>query len=690
MDEATPSPVTEELTGAWLRGLREGAHHPLLHLDAAAVIRLATSAAAELLGRERDALLGSSLADLAPPDEQDSLRSLLEAVAAGLYPPRTCEIGCLQPDGSQVHLEITMVRSTDGREFPLVLQLRDVSDLHERGARDRKKLRWFQALTEHSSDVIVVTDKEGGHRFVGGSATAVLGCSPQELTRQGWVDRIHPGDRGRVEKVMHELGALDGHQRTLQYRLRHADGHFVHVETKGINQLSHADVEGIVFYTRDVGDRILRDPVTGLPGRRLFKDRLDEVISERQRRAPFGLLLMSLERHKQVKNGLGPRFADEMMAEFAERARHVLDDRAMLARLTDGELVALVDGIGSAEDANRLAGMLRKLCSAPFQLAGQSVHSEVHVGVSLSTRGYTRSDAMLRDAGTALAGAAAGQGQTVANTHLIQRVSRRLILESDLRRALETDSMLLHYQPIIALDTRHLEGFEALVRWKHPRRGLISPGLFVPLAEETGLITELDAWVVGAAARQLARWKGRVAGTEDLYVHVNLSARAFQGEGPLESLQTAIRDCGIRADQLRVELTESALVERPDEAAEVLADLRKHGFQVALDDFGTGYSSLSYLARFAFDSLKIDRSFVSGPNGLEASGRTLKLVRAIIELGRSLDLEIVAEGIENAVQAERLQEMGCRLAQGYHLGKPKPPQEARLLIEGRAPLAAGA
>ena len=686
MIEARPPAVTEELTGAWLRGLREGTTHPLLHLDAAATIRLATSAAADMLGRPRDDLVGITLADLAVPAQQDALRSLIGAVAADLSPPRSCDVVCLRPDGAEVHLEVTMVRSLGEHDYALALQLRDVSDARESGARDRKKLRWFQALTEHSGDVIVVADATGEHRFVSGSAPAVLGCAPEELTRQGWLDRIHPQDRGRVEKVIQELASYDGHERTVQCRVRHADGHFVHVETKGINQLSHPDVEGIVYYTRDVGDRILRDPVTGLPGRRLFNDRLDEVISERQRRAPFAVLLISLERHRQVKNGLGPRFADEMLAEFAERARHVMDDRAMLARLNDGELVALVDGIGSPEDANRLAGMLRKLCSAPFKLAGQSVHSEVHVGISLSTRGYTRSDAMLRDAGTALAGAAAGQGTTVANTHLIQRVSRRLILESDLRRALETESLLLHYQPIIALDTNRLEGFEALVRWKHPRRGLISPGLFVPLAEETGLISEIDTWVVGAAARQLHRWQRRIEGGADLYVHVNLSARAFQGDGPLESLQSAVETYELRSDQLRVELTESALVERPDEAADILTDLAKHGFHVALDDFGTGYSSLSYLSRFPFHSLKIDRAFVSGPSGLEASGRTLKLVRAIIELGRSLDLEVVAEGIENAVQADRLRAMGCTLAQGYFLGKPMPPPEARVLIEARPAL----
>ncbi len=550
------------------------------------------------------------------------------------------------------------------------------------------ELRLLRALATDAGEVVVVVDAEGSHRFVSGSAPAVLGCGPDALDRQGWLDRVHPQDRGRVERTLGEVGAGGEQRRTFQYRLRHAAGHFVHVETRTVPRQGDADVAGVVLYTRDIGERLLRDPATGLPLRRLFVDRLEEVIAERQRRAPFAVLLLSLERHRQVANGLGPRFAEEMLAEFALRSRGVFDDRAMLARLNDGELVALVDGVGSAEDAGLVATALRMLCTRPFQLAGQAVHSELHVGIALSTRGYTRSDAMIRDAGTALAGAAAGQGSTVANTHLIQRVSRRLILENDLRRALESDSLLLHYQPIVDLPTGRVEGFEALVRWEHARRGLISPALFVPLAEETGLIREIDTWVAGAAARQLKAWREQGHGGPELYVHVNLSAYAFRGEGPLANLDASVAACELSPGQLRVELTESALVEHPEQTAEVLSDLRRHGYHVALDDFGTGYSSLSYLSRFAFDSLKIDRSFVSGPSGLEASGRTLKLVRAIIELGRSLNLEIVAEGIENGLQMGRLRAMGCRLAQGYHLGRPAAPDEAVMLLE--APLAAAA
>jgi diguanylate cyclase (GGDEF)-like protein/PAS domain S-box-containing protein len=687
MDEGHPSSFTEEDTRAWLR---EGAKEPLLHLDSAATIRRATPEAADILGYGPRDLVGLRLADLAVTEKLVTLRKLMDLIASGRKAPRVIELVCARGNGGQVHIEVQMVRPNDDMGYTLVLRLQDISNRQVTGAQDRRKLRWFQALTEHSGDVIIVANQASEHTFVSGAALSVLACTPEELTRQGWLDRIHPQDRGPIEKQLVEVEANEGERRTFDYRLRHADGHFLRVETKAINQLAHPDVEGVVYYIRDVGDRILRDPITGLPKRRLFVDRLDEIISERKRRAPFAVVVMSLERHRQVKNGLGPRFADEMLSEFAERAREVLDDRAMLARLTDGELAAVVDGVISADDAGRIADRLKTVGRAPFQLAGQTVHSEVNVGISLSARGYTRSDAMIRDAGTALVGSKEGGGAPVANTHLIQRVSRRLIMESDLRRALENDALCFHYQPIFDLVDRSLKGFEALIRWDHPRRGLISPGLFVPLAQETGLIKELDAWVIQAAAKQLNQWQARGLAEPELYVHINLSARAFQEEGLLQQLQEAVDSNGILTDQLRVELTESALVERPDVAAVILESIRREGFHVALDDFGTGYSSLSYLSRFAFDSLKIDRSFVSGPSGLEASGRTLKLVRAILEIGRSLGMVIVAEGIENDVQAGRLRAMGCRLAQGFHLARPMPAEDAARLLDQRVRKVAGA
>lgn len=680
MSDGREDTPTERLEGALIRGLRAGSRLPMLHVDAFGIVRIATQAAADLLGRTRDDLVGRTLGDLAHEDDAARAQTLVAAVAAGVTAPRNVEFGVELPGGGVLQLDVSMVRSDDEQGHPLVLTLEDVTDQREKRSRERRQLGWFRALTEHSGDVIIVTDVDGSHRFVSGAAPSVLGRPGEDWTRQLWLDSVHPQDRPRVEKAMREVLEHEGEQRRFAYRLRHADDRWLHVETKGINQLSHPDVEGVIFYLRDVGERMLRDPLTGLPNRVLFVDRLDEIITEREHRPPFAVALLSLERFKKVKRGLGPRFADEMLAELVDRAREYLPDDAMLARLNDAELVLLLEGMDEPQ-VQTLADALRGCASLPFQLAGQAVHSELHVGIALSRRGYTRSDAMLRDADTALARAATDGGQTVANTHLIRKVSGRLLLEGDLRRAIAEDRLRLHYQPIVQLATGRIEGFEALVRWNHSRRGLISPGLFVPLAEETGLITELDGWVMRAAAAQLRRWNQRIAKCPDLYLHINLSARQFRGEGPLDALMAAVLGNDLEPAQLRVELTETALADRPEDAARILAGLREAGFQVALDDFGTGYSSLGYLSRFEFDSLKIDRSFVSGPTGLETSNRTLKLVRAILELGRSLDLEVVAEGIETEAQRTLLQGMGCPLAQGYHLGRPVPAKEARALLD---------
>ncbi len=288
MAEDRPSPGNQEQADGPPPG---GATEPLLHLDDEGTIRLATPAAGRLLALDVVDLIDHPFIEFAVTDKLEKLDRLLRLVATGQTKPRTIEVVCRRGEAQRAHLEIAMARSTEEGSFPLVLRLVDVGQRRATGARDRKKLRWFRALTEHSGDVIVVADGDGRHTFVSGAASGVLGCAPDEFDRQGWLDRMHPQDRARVVKQLDEVAACEGEHRKIAYRLRHTDGHFLHVETRAINQLEHPDIRGVVFYIHDVGDRILRDPITGLPKRRRFLDRLDEVISERHRRAPFAVLL---------------------------------------------------------------------------------------------------------------------------------------------------------------------------------------------------------------------------------------------------------------------------------------------------------------------------------------------------------------------------------------------------------------
>ena len=277
---------------------------------------------------------------------------------------------------------------------------------------------------------------------------------------------------------------------------------------------------------------------------------------------------------------------------------------------------------------------------------------------------------MLRDAAGAL-GKPGDTGDTpVANTEVIRSQSNRLLMESDLVGALDRQEFRVWYQPIEDLNGRAVWGTEALARWNHPRDGMISPGRFIPVAEETGLITSIGSWVLRQSCHQLKRWTDRIPGGSELGVSVNLSARQLADEAVVEMVAAAIEDAGIEAGRLQLEVTETALIERPGLAARILTLLKELGVTLALDDFGTGYSSLAYLASYPLDTIKIDRSFVSGPRGMTVSRKGRELVGAIVQLGHTLGMKVVGEGIETEEQARLLRELGCDMGQGYHLGRP--------------------
>jgi Amt family ammonium transporter len=427
----------------------------------------------------------------------------------------------------------------------------------------------------------------------------------------------------------------------------------------------------------------LHDPLTGLPNRALFLDRLAQAL-ERARRRPdklFAVLFLDLDGFKAVNDTRGHAAGDELLRALARRLQASLRGADTVARLGGDEFAFLIEEVEGPADATRAASRVLADLRAPFAVEGGDVTVTASIGLTLGPRHYEHASDMLRDADVAMYRAKAqGPGrQQVFDRSMQERAAHLLRLEGDLARALERDELRLHYQPVVALASGGIVSVEALARWAHPRRGLLPPGEFIPLAEETGLIVPLGRWALGEACRQLGAWRGAGLGG-DLRVAVNVSARQLAHPDLVREVEEALRESGTPAASLELELTESALTADGDGAAGVARALSALGVRIVLDRFGTGYSSLGALHRLGLRGLKIDRSFVQALDGPRAEA---PVVRSAIALARSLDLEVVAPGVETAEQLARLRQLECGAAQGFHLARPQEPDDAAALLRAQ-------
>jgi diguanylate cyclase (GGDEF)-like protein/PAS domain S-box-containing protein len=438
----------------------------------------------------------------------------------------------------------------------------------------------------------------------------------------------------------------------------------------------------------DIRHRALHDPLTGLPNRLLFLDRLGQA-TERQRRRRDTLtavLALDLDRFKLVNESLGHRAGDELLAAAAPRLRQTVRSSDTVARFSGDEFGILLEDITGEQDAIDMAERIAGVFTRPFVLDGTEHFVTVSIGIALA-EGGERAEDLLRDADAAMH-RAKERGRAryeLFDEALRGRALQRLRVENDLRRALERDELTLHYQPLVSLPNRAMVSVEALVRWDHPERGRISPLDFIPVAEENGLIEPIGRWVLEHACRQAAEWYGERPDAAPLTMSVNLSAAQVANRGLPETVATALRVSGLDPACLALELTESMLVGDNEELSETLVALKALGVRLVLDDFGTGYSSLSYLTRLPLDALKVDRSFV---DGLGTESRDTAVTEAIVAMSRALSLRVVGEGAETAQQVAELARLGCDLVQGFHFSRPVPAAEiTRMLAEGPAWLA---
>jgi diguanylate cyclase (GGDEF)-like protein/PAS domain S-box-containing protein len=516
-----------------------------------------------------------------------------------------------------------------------------------------------------------------------------IGDRPEE-----WFDRIHDADRERVKQ---EIAA---HQKEFtphfesEHRMLHKDGSFRWMLSRG---LAIQDAAGktlrMAGSQTDITEGKVSDPLTGLPNRLLFIDRLGRIIKHAKRRKDhlFAVLFLDLDGFKMINDSVGHLIGDQLLLGVASRLEKCLratDTVARLgesftvARLGGDEFTVLLDDLKDPSDAKRAAERLMKALTAPFILGGKEVFTSVSIGIALSNPAYEQADEILRDADTAMYRAKSlGKARyEVFDADMRASVMARLQLETDLRHALEREEFRNFYQPIVSLASGKIAGFEALLRWQHPTRGLLGPEEFIAVAEETGLIRELGWWNLREACRQISDWKAQPDADPELTISVNLSVKQFLQPNLVSDIKNLLRELAFPPESLKLEITESTVMGDPIAAVEMLLQIKALGIRLAIDDFGTGYSSLSYLHRFPLDTLKIDRSFISG---ICEGGEGMEIARTIMPLASNLRLDVVAEGVETIEQVALLKKLRCKFAQGFYFSRPLAAEAAGALLVGQ-------
>ncbi len=459
----------------------------------------------------------------------------------------------------------------------------------------------------------------------------------------------------------------------------------------------HGQVTHFVSVMREVTERkqteeqlrrnAFHDPLTGLPNRLLFTERLTQVIalSREQENNLFAVLFLDLDRFKVINDSLGHLIGDQLLIAIARRLEVCVKQSDLVARLGGDEFTILLDNIQDESATHQVAERIHLELSRPFNLNGHEIFTTVSIGIALSSTDFEFTEDMLRGADIAMYRAKAlGKAcHEVFDTEMHNQAMLQMQLENDLRRAIEREEFVVYYQPIVSLTTGRLTGFEALVRWMHPERGMISPGDFIPIAEETGLILPMGQLILREACRQLSEWQLLYPQHRRLSMSVNISSRQFSQHGIIDLLRDVLKETALSPACLKLEITETAIMENTESAMDTLLQLKSMGIQLSVDDFGTGYSSLGYLYRFPMDVLKIDRSFISR---VDTDGEKLELVRTIITLAWNLGMDVVAEGVETTKQLAQLKMLKCEYGQGYLFSKPMSSADTNIFLAQTNPL----
>jgi diguanylate cyclase (GGDEF)-like protein/PAS domain S-box-containing protein len=540
----------------------------------------------------------------------------------------------------------------------------------------------YQIITDNSTDLITKHSPDGTITFASEVSSSILGMAPGELIGHSLCEFVHPEDFDIVRRAMKEAAQAKTLP-TIIYRARHTDQRYVWFETtlRLIREATGEETQTILCISRDISDRkrmeerlhdlVRTDHLTTLPNRFLLDERFANGLAQAQREGSLlAMLMIDIDRFKNINDTLGHGMGDLLLKVVGSALKSCIRECDTLARWGGDEFVLLLPGLQDSSVAVAIAQRCLASLKEPFVVDGQELRITASIGISLAGDSNAGAEALLQNADTAMykAKARGGDCMIIYSPEMSAGARNRLSMENALFHAIERQQLLLHYQPLISAKTGRLTGVEALLRWQHPEYGLIPPGEFIPIAEQTGLIGPIGEWVLRTACTQMNDWYRR--GLPRIAISVNLSSRQFRQESLTSTIKKVLTDTGFDPQKLELELTESLLMDDIPRSKGILAELKALGVTIALDDFGTGYSSLSYLKGFQLDTLKIDRTFIAE---LMTSEANASIVRATIGLAKGLRLRTVAEGVETREQATFLVNQGCDVLQGFLFARPMEP-----------------
>ncbi|MEG3841648.1 EAL domain-containing protein [Microcoleus sp. herbarium14] len=701
-------------------------YRAVLHPDGKISMRYISPGVRELIGIDPSEVMARPeiLTEIIHPDDKSSFDNSVAASSASLLPcDRQYRIVLNCGEIKWVQDSARFSKNENGDIIIDGVAL-DISDRKLAESALRQSEQRFRSLIENATDITIILDAEGIFRYISPSVKRILGYAPQQAIGRSALGTVHPDDCAAIAQTLHK--SIENPKRSesaVEYRVRHRNGSWCYVEAVATNLLHDPAVKGIVINCHDITQRKLaeeqllhdafHDALTGLPNRALFTDRLEHALRLAKRRKDylFAVLFLDLDRFKVVNDSLGHAIGDQLLVSIARRLETCLRAGDTVARLGGDEFVLLLEDIEGINEATNIVNRLQRQITSPILLDGHEVFITASIGIALSSGEYQEPTTLLRDADTAMYRAKElGRARhEVFNSSMHAHALRLLQLENDLRRAIESirdpateeDSprsslpplssapqFIIHYQPIVSIVTNTITSFEALVRWQHPERGLVSPGEFITIAEETGLIVPLGRWVLRTACQQIRQWQQLFPCNPPLSVSVNLSVKQFSQPDLIEYIDLVLEESHLHGSSLKLEITESVLIENSESVTAMLVELRTRNIHLCIDDFGTGYSSLSYLHRFPTNTLKIDRSFVSRMGGDFDLGKggidPTEIVRSIVTLSHNLGMDVVAEGVEEASQLSILKGLKCEYAQGFFFSKPVDSQTAAVLIRQQA------
>jgi diguanylate cyclase (GGDEF)-like protein/PAS domain S-box-containing protein len=608
------------------------------------------------------------------------------------------DLPAVRRDGEEITIEIalspiSLSHNMENHGRLVLAIIRDVTERKEVEKVIKESEERFRSLVQNTSDIITILDADGTIDYISPAVERVTGYKPEEQIGTDAFRPVHPDDREQALSIFAEVLKSPGLHPPLEFRMPHKDGSWRYLEHVVNNLLEDPAVRGVVVTSWDVTERkaleeqlrhqAFHDPLSGLPNRALFMDRLEHAFVRANRRGDkIAVLFTDLDNFKVINDSLGHEVGDQLLVAVAERIKHCLRPEDTAARLGGDEFTILIEAVDSMTDAVRVAERIAEILQPPFALDQHEVFSTTSIGIALSSPLQKQPADLLRHADLAMY-RAKHKGKAryeVFEPGMGTDALERLRLENELRRALERGEFKVYYQPVVALEGGRIVGAEALVRWEHPIRGLLLPEEFLSVAEETGLIARIGEKVLREACHQVRAWQVRYPSEPPLMVSVNLSPKQLFRP---ELIAEVLAETEIYPGSLHLEITESTMMSNGVHSANhALRNLKDLSVELAVDDFGMGYSSLSYLKHFPVDFLKIDRSFIAGlGQDADSASKDAEIVSAMIDLTHALGLKAVAEGVETSEQLTRLRVMKCDRAQGNYFWEPLPSGALAVILE---------